>query len=63
MGSQPELSHATSATSPTTKKTFLLATAAVIVTSAALYGGTGLHPQWWLTWLAALPVLFISLLG
>ncbi|HMD69928.1 MAG TPA: nitrilase-related carbon-nitrogen hydrolase [Bryobacteraceae bacterium] len=39
---------------------FPLAVAAVIVTSAALYWGTGLHPQWWLTWLAPLPVLLIS---
>lgn len=60
MGSRPGLSHAASATSPTTKKTFLLAAAAVVVTSAALYWGTGLHPQWWLTWLAPLPMLLIS---
>lgn len=39
---------------------FPLAVAAVAVTSAALYWGTGLHPQWWLTWLAPLPVLLIG---
>jgi len=60
MGSQPELSHVTRTTSPTTKNTFLLVAVAVVVTSAALYWGTGLHPQWWLTWLAPLPVLLIS---
>src|SRR5579863_981308 len=60
MGSRPEFSHATPAASPTTEKTFLLAAAAVVVTSAALFYGTGLHPKWWLTWLAPLPVLLIS---
>jgi len=60
MDSRPELSHAKPTTRPTTKKNFLLAAAAVFVTSAALFCGTGLHPQWWLTWLAPLPVLLIS---
>ena len=31
-----------------------------LITSAlALYYGTGLHPTWWLTWLAPLPLLLI----
>lgn len=60
MGLRPELSHATPETSLIKKKTFLLVAAAVVATSAALFWGTGLHPQWWLTWLAPLPVLLIS---
>ena len=60
MGLQPELSHATPAKNPTTKIAFLLAAAAVVATSAAFFWGTGLHPRWWLTWLAPLPVLLIS---
>ena len=28
--------------------------------AAMLYFGTGLHPVWWLTWIAPLPVLLIS---
>jgi apolipoprotein N-acyltransferase len=60
MNSRLGPSPAAPATSPTPKKTLLLAVAAVVVTSAALYWGTGLHPQWWLTWLAPLPVLLIS---
>ena len=60
MGSRPELSPPTPATGPAAKKTFLLAATAVAATSAALYWGTGLHPRWWLTWLAPLPVLLIS---
>ncbi len=38
----------------------LLATGAVIASSAMLFWGTGLHPVWWLTWLAPLPVLLIG---
>ena len=38
----------------------LLATGAVITSSAMLFWGTGLHPVWWLTWLAPLPVLLIG---
>lgn len=48
------------ATSPTAKTTFLLAAAALLATSAGLFWGTGLHPQWWLTWLAPLPVLLVA---
>jgi apolipoprotein N-acyltransferase len=32
--------------------------AAILLSSAALYAGTGLHPVWWLAWLAPVPVLF-----
>ncbi len=60
MGPRPELSNATPATRSNKEKTFLLAAAVVVVTSAALFWGTGLHPRWWLAWLAPLPVLFIS---
>ena len=38
----------------------MLAAAAALATAAALFWGTGLHPQWWLTWLAPLPVLLMS---
>jgi apolipoprotein N-acyltransferase len=31
--------------------------AAALVSAALLWGGTGLHPAWWLTWLAPWPVL------
>jgi len=60
MGSQPEVSRANAAANPATKKTLLLASGALVVTSAMLFWGTGLHPRWWLTWLAPLPVLLIS---
>ena len=33
---------------------------ATALSAAMLYFGTGLHPIWWLTWLAPLPVLLIS---
>jgi len=59
MGSQPEASR-TNAATPATKKTFLLASGAVVLSSAMLFWGTGLQPRWWLTWLAPLPVLLIS---
>jgi len=48
------------ATSLTPNSTFPIAAVATALTSAALFWGTGLHPQWWLTWLAPLPVLLIS---
>lgn len=32
----------------------------MIATALALYYGTGLHPIWWLTWLAPLPMLLIA---
>jgi len=34
--------------------------ASVVAASAMLFWGTGLHPLWWLTWLAPLPVLLIA---
>jgi apolipoprotein N-acyltransferase len=34
--------------------------AALAASALALYFGTGLHPLWWLTWLAPLPLLLIA---
>ena len=33
---------------------------AVMASAVLLFWGTGLHPRWWLTWFAALPVLLIA---
>jgi apolipoprotein N-acyltransferase len=60
MVSQPESSPANPAANPAAKKTFLLTAGAVVATSAMLFWGTGLHPLWWLTWFAPLPILLIS---
>ena len=38
----------------------LLLIAAGISSAAALYFGTGLHPTWWLLWIAPVPVLAIA---
>lgn len=38
----------------------VLALAATLLSGAASYFGGGLHPQWWLTWVAALPVLLLA---
>ena len=38
----------------------ILALAAVAASSALLFWGTGLHPLWWLTWFAPLPVLLVA---
>jgi len=35
-------------------------TIATLLTAVCFYFGTGLHPHWWLTWLAAIPVLLLS---
>jgi apolipoprotein N-acyltransferase len=37
-----------------------IAALALIVSAIAFFFGTGLHPIWWLTWLAPLPVLLIA---
>lgn len=39
---------------------FAVAAAATLLSSAAFYFGTGLHPQWWLMWAAPLPVLLLA---
>lgn len=33
---------------------------AATVTALCVYFGTGLHPHWWMTWLAAVPVLALA---
>jgi apolipoprotein N-acyltransferase len=50
----PESSAAKSANN------FLPAACAVAATAALLFWGTGLHPLWYLTWFAPLPVLLIA---
>jgi len=60
MASPPEVSRANAVANSGAKKGFLIASGAVIATSAMLFWGTGLQPRWWLTWLAPLPVLLIG---
>src|SRR5262245_40437365 len=31
-----------------------------LASAVLMHFGTGLHPVWWLTWLAPLPVLFLA---
>lgn len=38
----------------------ILAVSATVLSGAAFYFGAGLHPHWWLTWVAALPVLLVA---
>jgi len=38
----------------------VLAPLALVASSAALYFGTGLHPVWWLAWVAPIPVLLLA---
>ena len=33
---------------------------AIILSAAMLYEGTGLHPNWWITWFAVIPVLLVA---
>src|SRR5215471_4222939 len=42
------------------RRNLLFAGTAVVTASALLFWGTGLHPLWFLTWFAPLPVLLIS---
>jgi apolipoprotein N-acyltransferase len=39
---------------------FALIFGAIAASAVALYFGTGVHPHWWLTWLAPLPLLLIA---
>jgi len=43
-----------------TPKTRTIDLIAVPLSAIAFYFGTGLHPHWWLTWLAAIPVLVFA---
>src|SRR6516165_5210502 len=43
-----------------TRLPFRLALLAALASAFGLYFGTGLHPIWWLTWLAPLPLLLIA---
>lgn len=40
--------------------TIVRITTATVFSGAAFYFGTGLHPQWWLLWIAPVPVLLLS---
>jgi len=57
---QPEVSNANPPANPSAKNTLMLGSGAVILSSVMFFWGTGLHPRWWLTWLAPLPILLIS---
>jgi apolipoprotein N-acyltransferase len=48
MDSKPERPH------------FAILIGSLLVSALAVYFGTGLHPIWWLTWLAPLPLLLIA---
>ncbi|HUI73393.1 MAG TPA: nitrilase-related carbon-nitrogen hydrolase [Candidatus Acidoferrum sp.] len=39
---------------------FLAIFGATLVSAALFYFGTGLHPMWWLTWFAPLPILYLA---
>jgi apolipoprotein N-acyltransferase len=41
-------------------RVLILALAAVLVSGVAFYFGAGLYPQWWLMWVAALPILLLA---
>src|SRR5262249_45898151 len=55
-----ESSNAKPAPRAETKQKLLPAAIAVVTASAMLFWGMGLHPRWWLTWFAPLPLLIIS---
>ena len=42
-----------------TRKHLILTAVAGLVSALAWFFGTGLHPVWWLTWIAPLPVLLV----
>jgi apolipoprotein N-acyltransferase len=38
----------------------IIVLAATLLSAVAFYFGAGLHPQWWLVWVAALPMLWVA---
>ncbi len=44
----------------TRKSPYLSALFALVLSAIGFYFGTGLNPLWWLTWLAAIPVLLVA---
>ncbi len=44
----------------TTRTSFLFALAAFVFSASWFYFGTGLHPLWWLAWIAPIPVLLVA---
>jgi len=42
------------------RKQLIFAVVAVLISANAFFFGTGLHPIWWLTWIAPLPVLLAA---
>lgn len=42
------------------RRRYLYLVTATLMSAALFYFGTGLHPVWWLTWLAPLPVLLLA---
>jgi apolipoprotein N-acyltransferase len=45
------------------KSAAALAICAVVLSATAFFFGNGLHPHWWLTWLAPIPVLLVAFHG
>jgi apolipoprotein N-acyltransferase len=56
MGPEPDASLA----KPSRWHNTILAAAAVASSATLFFFGTGLHPLWWFTWFAPLPVLFVA---
>jgi len=59
MVSQPQAATRLTSHRPTGRRT-IFALLALAASSVLWFWGTGLHPIWWLTWLAPLPILLAS---
>lgn len=53
-------SHPDPAVAAVSRSALPTALGAALVSALAFYFGTGLHPIWWLTWLAPLPLLLVA---
>lgn len=61
MASKPQVASSSPALTPGRASPHRALAALALATSAiAFFFGTGLHPIWWLTWLAPLPVLIAA---
>src|SRR5262245_43933272 len=58
--SHPAADHIAAMVKPSNRRAVFPALVAAVASGALFYFGTGLHPVWWLTWLAPFPVLLVA---
>src|SRR5262249_2568871 len=60
VANHPAADHIAAMVKPSNRGGVFPAIVAAVASGALFYFGTGLHPVWWLTWLAPFPVLLVA---